>query len=57
VGEPIRRTRERLVHENAYVRVYDDDVAFADGTPGRYVRIEPAGDGPSPAPSWRRRPA
>ena len=43
---PIRRTRERLVHENAYVRVYDDDVAFADGRPGRYVRIEPAGDGP-----------
>ena len=43
---PIRRTRERLVHENAYVRVYDDDVAFADGLPGRYVRIEPAGDGP-----------
>jgi len=43
---PIRRTRERLVHENPYVRVYDDDVRFADGTDGRYVRIEPAGDGP-----------
>jgi ADP-ribose pyrophosphatase len=43
---PIRRIRERLVHGNDYVRVYDDDVAFADGTPGRYVRIEPAGDGP-----------
>jgi ADP-ribose pyrophosphatase len=43
---PIRRTRERLVHENAYVRVYDDDVAFGDGAPGRYVRIEPSGDGP-----------
>jgi 8-oxo-dGTP pyrophosphatase MutT (NUDIX family) len=43
---PIRRTRERLVHENAYVRVYDDDVAFGDGAPGRYVRIEPSGNGP-----------
>jgi 8-oxo-dGTP pyrophosphatase MutT (NUDIX family) len=43
---PIRRTRERLVHENAYVRVYDDDVTFADGAAGRYVRIEPAGEGP-----------
>ncbi len=45
-GPPIRRIRERLVHENAYVRVYDDDVAFADGVAGRYVRIEPAADGP-----------
>ena len=43
---PIRRARERLVHENAYVRVYDDDVTFADGATGRYVRIEPAGEGP-----------
>jgi 8-oxo-dGTP pyrophosphatase MutT (NUDIX family) len=43
---PIRRTRERLVHENAYVRVYDDDVTFADGAEGRYVRIEPTADGP-----------
>ena len=43
---PIRRSRERLVHENAYVRVYDDDVTFADGSAGRYVRIEPAGQGP-----------
>lgn len=45
-GPPIRRTRENLVHENAYVRVYDDDVEFGDGSAGRYVRIEPAGDGP-----------
>jgi 8-oxo-dGTP pyrophosphatase MutT (NUDIX family) len=43
---PVRRTRERLVHENAYVRVYDDDVAFADGTEGRHVRIDAVGDGP-----------
>jgi len=43
---PIHRTRERLVHENAYVRIYDDDVSFADGAAGRYVRIEPAGDAP-----------
>jgi ADP-ribose pyrophosphatase len=43
---PIQRTRERLVHRNDYVRVYDDDVAFADGRAGRYVRIEPAGEGP-----------
>ena len=43
---PIRRAQERLVHENAYVRVYDDDVTFAGGAAGRYVRIEPAGEGP-----------
>ena len=43
---PIRRVRERLVHENTYVRVFDDDVTFADGAAGRYVRIEPAGPGP-----------
>ena len=43
---PIRRTRERLVHANEYIRVYDDDVAFEGGAAGRYVRIEPAGDGP-----------
>jgi 8-oxo-dGTP pyrophosphatase MutT (NUDIX family) len=47
VTEPhVRRTRERLVYENGYVRVHDDDVTFADGSAGRYVRIEPAGDGP-----------
>ena len=43
---PIRRTRARLVHANEYVRMYDDDVTFAGGTDGRYVRIEPAGNGP-----------
>jgi 8-oxo-dGTP pyrophosphatase MutT (NUDIX family) len=43
---PIRRARERLVHANDYVRVYDDDVTFAGGDDGRYVRIEPAGEGP-----------
>jgi 8-oxo-dGTP pyrophosphatase MutT (NUDIX family) len=43
---PVRRTRERLVHENDYVRVYDDDVTFAAGSAGRYVRIEPARRGP-----------
>ena len=43
---PIHRTREVLVHENAYVRVYDDEVTFGNGSAGRYVRIEPAGEGP-----------
>ena len=43
---PIRRTRERQVYANDYVRVFDDDVVFEGGADGRYLRVEPAGDGP-----------
>lgn len=43
---PIRRTREREVYANDYVRVYDDDVTFGPGTRGRYLRVEPQGEGP-----------
>lgn len=34
----IRKIRERLVYENQFIRVYDDDVQFPDGSTGRYVR-------------------
>ena len=36
VAEPIRTLRERLVHENAWVRVYDDEVQFSDGSIGSF---------------------
>lgn len=32
----IRTITEKLVYENAYVRIYDDDVAFPDGHQGTY---------------------
>ncbi|GAA2482616.1 NUDIX hydrolase [Winogradskya humida] len=35
----IRTLRERRVYENRFVTVYDDDVAFADDSRGRYLRI------------------
>jgi 8-oxo-dGTP pyrophosphatase MutT (NUDIX family) len=44
--QPIERLVEHLVFENPYVRVYDDEVRFADGTLGNYLRI----CGPSEAP-------
>lgn len=34
----IRRVEERLVYENAYVRIFDDLVAFPDGHEGTYLR-------------------
>ncbi|HEX3731477.1 MAG TPA: NUDIX hydrolase [Mycobacteriales bacterium] len=49
-GEPvISREAERKVYENAFVTVFDDDVRFADGRPGRYVRIVEAGGKPGVA--------
>jgi 8-oxo-dGTP pyrophosphatase MutT (NUDIX family) len=44
--EPIRRLREVLVYANRFLKVFDDDVEFLDGEPGRYLRLVPAGDGP-----------
>ncbi len=41
----IKRVRERLVYENAYIRVYDDDVVFPGGSNGSYLRIVHSGDG------------
>lgn len=37
--EPIERIEENLAYENRFVRIYDDDVRFADGSSGRYLRI------------------
>ena len=36
---PIRRIKERLVYRNEYIELYDDDVEFRDGSPGKYVRL------------------
>lgn len=44
-GQSIRCLRERVVYENGFIRVYDDDVAFPDGGEGRYLRVVPTGDG------------
>lgn len=41
----VKRLRERLAYENAYVRVYDDDVEFPGGSLGRYLRIVHRGEG------------
>jgi 8-oxo-dGTP pyrophosphatase MutT (NUDIX family) len=37
--QPIERLVEHLVFENPYVRVFDDEVRFADGSLGSYLRI------------------
>ncbi|MDI5971432.1 NUDIX hydrolase [Streptomyces sp. SL13] len=44
-ARPIRRLREVLVHANRFVRIHDDEVAFPDGSLGRYVRVTPAVEG------------
>ncbi|MFF4342729.1 NUDIX hydrolase [Kitasatospora sp. NPDC001540] len=43
--DAIRRTREVLAYRNRFVDVYDDEVAFPDGTDGRYLRIRHRGEG------------
>lgn len=43
---PVRLVRERLVHENPYVRLYDDDVVLPGGRAGRFVRLTPTAPGP-----------
>jgi ADP-ribose pyrophosphatase YjhB (NUDIX family) len=35
----IRQLEQRLKYSNRYVEVYDDDVEFADGQRGTYIRI------------------
>lgn len=44
--EPIRRKREVLAYANRFAEVFDDEVEFPDGTPGRYLRIANRGEGP-----------
>lgn len=39
MNQPIERITEHLAYENPFARVYDDEVRFADGTPGNYLRI------------------
>lgn len=44
----IERTREILRYQNRFVRVFDDEVRFPDGSAGTYLRITPpidTGDG------------
>jgi ADP-ribose pyrophosphatase YjhB (NUDIX family) len=36
----IETVEERLVYENAFVRVFDDRVRFPDGSPGTYFRTQ-----------------
>jgi ADP-ribose pyrophosphatase len=43
VSGVIRRVQAREVYANDYIVVHDDDVEFADGRAGRYLRIESAG--------------
>ncbi len=35
--------RERVVYENPWVRLYDDEVILPDGSPGTYAWVEPSG--------------
>ncbi|MFD5267467.1 NUDIX hydrolase [Streptomyces sp. NPDC058335] len=44
--DPIRRKREVRAYANRFAEVFDDEVEFPDGTPGRYLRIVNRGDGP-----------
>jgi hypothetical protein len=36
---PIREVKEQLVYRNRFVELYDDDVEFRDGSPGKYIRL------------------
>ena len=38
-AEPIRRLQENLVYKSRFAAIYDDVVAFPDGTHGNYLRI------------------
>jgi 8-oxo-dGTP pyrophosphatase MutT (NUDIX family) len=41
----IKRERENLVYANRFVEIFDDEVRFADGQSGSYLRIRSAGAG------------
>lgn len=50
----IRTLREKLVFENAYLRVYDNEVEFPSGATGQYVRTRwTAPHGVAALPVWR----
>jgi 8-oxo-dGTP pyrophosphatase MutT (NUDIX family) len=40
---PVERLAERVVYTNRFVTVYDDDVRFADGRAGTYIRVVQSG--------------
>ena len=48
-AEPITRLEQRLVYENRFAAVYDDDVRFADGHTGSYLRVVQSGGLPGVA--------
>ncbi|RAX44757.1 NUDIX hydrolase [Arthrobacter sp. AQ5-06] len=39
MSHKITQVAERLVYENGFIKLYDDDVRFPDGT-GRYLRLD-----------------
>jgi 8-oxo-dGTP pyrophosphatase MutT (NUDIX family) len=45
----ITRIRENAVYKNRFATVYDDDVAFGDGSAGRYWRLAVGGGDPGVA--------
>jgi 8-oxo-dGTP pyrophosphatase MutT (NUDIX family) len=48
-GEPpraIQRQTEIVAYKNNFATIFDDEVTFADGSPGRHLRIATAGSGP-----------
>jgi ADP-ribose pyrophosphatase len=36
-----KRVRERLVYENPWVQIFDDEILHPDGRPGTYTRVLP----------------
>lgn len=53
-GPVIRTVRENLVFESPYLRVWNDDVEFPDGTAGQYARTRfTAPHGVAALPVWR----
>lgn len=44
--ETVRLIREVLAYDNPFAKVFDDEVAFPDGSAGKYLRIASASEGP-----------
>lgn len=40
MSHEITQVAERLVYENGFIRLYDDDVRFPNGSMGRYLRLD-----------------
>lgn len=47
--QPIKRIAENVAYRNRFITVYDDQVAFADGSTGSYLRIVESGGRPGVA--------